>query len=147
MTIQSFLSNPECIFTQNRILELIGICKTPFYLYTHEERYGLSVEERDALDEPYVRQAFEYKGFRKGSRLVYMLIPKLSGRKIGIDRVRRIMRKYGMESKIRRPNAHREGSRKYLEEARKPNLLRRMFRLHRPNEVRITDVTYLEYGP
>ena len=33
-----------------------------------------------------------------------------------------------------------------LETYGKPNLLRRMFRLYKPNEVRLTDVTYLKYG-
>ena len=29
---------------------------------------------------------------------------------------------------------------------KKANLLLQKFRLHRPNEVRLTDVTYLDYG-
>ena len=133
-------------FSLNYILNRIGISRTPYYRYVGVERYGMSIHERDELDVEAVRYVFEYKGYAKGVRQVYMQLPILTGRKIGIDRVRRIMRKYGMVCDVRRPNPNREGAAKKLKEHRKPNLLRRMFRLHRPNEVRITDVTTLEYG-
>ena len=93
-----------------------------------------------------MRMVFEYKNYKKGVRQVYMLIPKLTGRKIGIDRVRRIMREYGMNSSVRQANLSRQAAAKRLAKYCKPNLLQRMFRLHRPNEVRLTDVTYLVYN-
>lgn len=144
-TIRDFPEDPMGVFSLNNILALTGISHTSYYNYIGKENYGLSIEERDARDEGIVRRAFEYKGYRKGARMVYMLIPKLNGgKKIGLDRVRRIMKNYGMVSGIRQPNPHRQAGRKMMER-RKPNLLMRMFRLHRPNEVRVTDVTYMDY--
>ncbi len=144
--IKSLPKDPGGVLTVGRMIELCGISRNSYYCYIRYERYGLSIELRDALDEPDVRAAFEYKGYKKGVRMVYMLIPILTGRKIGIDRVRRIMRRYGMESGVRSANDSRRAAQKRLAEYRKPNILRRMFRLHRPNKVRITDVTILEYG-
>lgn len=146
LMIKDFPKDPGGIYTISHILELVGISRNSYYRYIKDERYGLSVDERDKLDEKYVRLAFEYKGYKKGVRMVYMLIPKLSGKKIGIDRVRRIMRKYGMNSGVRQANSSRKAAAKMLETYGKPNLLRRMFRLYKPNEVRLTDVTYLKYG-
>lgn len=144
--ISGMPKDPAGVFTVSRMISLCGISRNSYYCYVRDDRYGLSIDERDSLDEPDVRMAFEYKGYKKGVRMVYMLIPVLTGRKIGIDRVRRIMRKYGMDSGVRKANGSRRAAAKRLAEYRKPNLLRRMFRLHRPNEVRITDVTCLEYG-
>ena len=86
--------DPSGIITVDKMLELCGICRNSYYRYIRIEKHGLCTEARDAVDEPYVRLAFEYKNYKKGYRMVYMLIPILTGRKIGIDRVRRIMRKY-----------------------------------------------------
>ena len=56
------------------------------------------------------------------------------------------MRKYDMNSGVRQANSSRKAAAKILETYGKPNLLRRMFRLYKPNEVRLTDVTHLKYG-
>ena len=146
LTIRDMPKDPSGIITVDKMLELCGICRNSYYRYIRIEKYGLCTEARDAVDEPYVRLAFEYKNYKKGYRMVYMLIPILTGRKIGIDRVRRIMRKYGMHCDIRKAKTNRQEEEDKRQKYHKPNLLRRMFRLHRPNEVRITDVTYLKYG-
>ena len=88
----------------------------------------------------------EYKGFAKGSRQIYMMMPSLTGRHMGLKKIRRLMKICGVESSIRKPNNYRRGHRRILETNVKPNLLKRRFRLHRPNEVRLTDVTCLNYG-
>ena len=54
------------------------------------------------------------------------------------------MRKYEMKCPIRKPNGYRQSAAERMKEYRQPNLLQRMFRLHRPNEVRLTDVTVIE---
>jgi hypothetical protein len=48
------------------------------------------------------------------------------------------MRKYGMHCDIRKAKTNRQEEEDKRQKYHKPNLLRRMFRLHRPNEVRIT---------
>ena len=146
LMVRGFPKDPGGIFTTGHILFLAGISRNSYYCYIGKESYGLAVSTRDALDEADVRQAFEYKGYKKGVRMVYMLIPILTGRKIGIDRVRRIMGKYGMDCGVRKANTSRQAAAERLAKYTKDDLLKRMFRLHRPNEVRITDVTYLEYG-
>jgi transposase InsO family protein len=75
-----------------------------------------------------------------------MLLPRLTGRRISLKKIRRIMKSYGLECGIRKVNRSREGRNTYEKDAVKPNILRRRFRLYRPNRVRVTDVTYLDYG-
>jgi transposase InsO family protein len=61
-------------------------------------------------------------------------------------RIRRLMNKYGIRTTIRHPSKNRKAMKELMERNRKANLLMQRFRLHRPNEVRLTDVTYLDYG-
>ena len=75
-----------------------------------------------------------------------MLMPKITEYSFSIYRIRRLMNKYGIRTDIRRPSMNRKAMRELMERNRKANLLMRRFKLHRPNEVRLTDVTYLDYG-
>ena len=138
--------DPAGEYSMPAIWEKIGISQTAYYKYLRRERYGMVKADKALSDIEAVRKVFEYKGFKKGSRQIYMLMPKVVGRKMGLKKIRRIMRENGMESDIRTPNKQKRAMEKYLKENRKPNLLDRRFRLFRPNQIRLTDVTYLDYG-
>lgn len=141
--------DPSGRYTKTHILKSLGITRSVYYLYVGREDFGLGEARRreaEGRDAERVRMAFEYKGFRKGSRQVYMLLPRLTGEGMGLKKIRRLMKKHGMDAGIRGPNEAGRAARKLLADTVKPDLLRRMFRLHRPNEVRVTDVTYLDYG-
>lgn len=141
--------DPQGFYTTKRILEKIGMSKSVYYELLNNEDYGMSVrrkETQDAADIEIIRQVIEYKGFAKGIRQIYMLMPHVTGKQFSIHRIRRLMKKYGIETVIRRPSKNRKAMKELIERNRKSNLLLRKFRLHRPNEVRLTDVTYLDYG-
>ena len=141
--------DPHGFYTTRRVLEKIGMSKSVYYELLNNERYGMSIqrkEARDAEDIGVVRQVIEYKGFAKGIRQIYMLMPHVTGKQFSIHRIRRLMKKDGIETAIRRPSKNRKAMKELIERNRKSNLLLRRFRLHRPNEVRLTDVTYLDYG-
>lgn len=147
--VEGLPSDPGHVFTRKEILVQIGIQRSVYYRYIGDPGFGmgeLRKKEQDEADARLVKMIINYKGFRKGSRQVYMLLPRLTARHIGLKKIRRIMKTYGLECEIRRPDPSREGRKAYEEGAVKPNLLRRRFRLYRPNKVRVTDVTYLDYG-
>ena len=147
--IQQIPQDPGLKYTTKRMLYLLGISRSAYYAILKDEQYGVAAAEKrkeDALDAVLVRKVMEYKGFAKGSRQIYMMMPSLTGRHMGLKKIRRLMKICGVESSIRKPNNYRRGHRRILETNVKPNLLKRRFRLHRPNEVRLTDVTCLNYG-
>lgn len=136
-------------YTTKRILGLTGISKSTYYALLHDENYGTSEKRKQCRDEEdieVIRQVVAYKGFEKGIRQVYMLLPKLTGQYFSIYRIRRLMNKYGIRTTIRRPSRNRKAMKELIARNKKANLLMRRFRMHRPNEVRLTDVTYLDYG-
>jgi len=141
--------DPGGEITTRVVIARLGISKSSYYRHVGDASWGTSEArraERDAADAEHVREAFEHRGFRKGARQVCMLVPRLGHEPIGLGRVRRLMREMGLRSGVREPNPARRAARSREEEAVAPNLLRRRFRLHRPNEVRVTDVTYLDYA-
>lgn len=136
-------------FTRKRILVLVGVSKSRYYALLNDENYGMKGVRKDMQDEidiSVIRKVLEYKGFEKGIRQVYMLMPKITDHAFSMYRIRRLMNKYGIRTNIRKPKMNRKAMRELIDRNRKANLLLRRFKLHRPNEVRLTDVTYLDYG-
>lgn len=136
-------------YTTGRILEMSGMARSTYYKILSDDTYGSSVRRRAAQDEEdiaLVRQVLSYRGFKKGIRQVYMMMPDITGQQFSLHRIRRLMNKYGIRTNIRRPSKNRKAMRDMFERNQKANLLMRRFKQHRPNEVRLTDVTYLDYG-
>ena len=136
-------------YTLRQILNKAGISKTVYYKALYDEEYGLADERRvakDRQDLEKVTLVMEYKGFEKGIRQIYMMLPDLTGETFAVSKIRRLLRQNGIKTKVRGENPARQRMGQFMERNRKPNLLKREFRLHRPNEVRLTDVTYLDYG-
>ena len=147
--ISNLPSDPGKRFNKSVILAKIGMSRTLYYMYVGSSDFGMAgikKKEQDDVDATLIKQVVDYKGFKKGSRQIYMLLPKLTGKRFSISKIRRLMKAYGMESGIRKRSQSRKAAREREAAHVKPNLLKRMFRLHRPNEVRVTDVTYLDYG-
>jgi transposase InsO family protein len=147
--IQDLPRDPWGFYTQKRILEMMGIAKSTYYELLNNEHYGCSAKNKADQDEQdilLIREVLDYKGFEKGIRQVYMMMPKITGVSFSIHRIRRLMNKYGIGTTIRRPSKNRKAMKELIERNRKANFLLRRFKLHHPNEVRLTDVTYLDYG-
>ncbi len=141
--------DPYGYFTRKRILAWVGVSKSRYYALLNDENYGMQGirrEDQDETDISVIRQVIEYKEFEKGIRQVYMLMPKITEYSFSMYRIRRLMNKYGIRTDIRRPSMNRKAMRELIDRNKKANLLMRRFKLHRPNEVRLTDVTYLDYG-
>ena len=121
------------------------ISKSRFYALLNDENYGMgSIRKaaQDVEDIAAIRSVIDYKNLRQ----IYMLMPRVTGQYFSMYRIRRLMNKYGIRTNIRHPSRNRKAMKELIERNRKANLIMRRFRLHRPNEVRLTDVTYLDYG-
>lgn len=142
------LTHP-CGYSMRQILDKTGISKSTYYKALNCKGYGVAGEirrERDAKDLALLMKVAEYKGFEKGIRQIYMMMPDITGEQFAISKIRRLLRNAGIKTKVRGGNPARQRAREFHERNTKSNLLKREFRLHRPNEVRLTDVTYLDYG-
>ena len=147
--IDSLPRDPWGHYTVRCIIKKVGFSKSLYYELIHNKNYGkgksrrlISEDESIAL----IRQVAEYKGYKKGYRQISMMMEDVTGKTMSPHRVLYLMRKYGMRTNIRKPSKNRKAMKALMERNGKPNLLERKFRMFRPNEVRLTDVTYLDYG-
>lgn len=147
--IRELPRDPWGFYTTRRILEKIGMSKSTYYEFLTNENYGRSAERKarkDAEDILLVRQVVAYKGYQKGYRQVYMMMESVTGQRMSIHRVLNLMRMDGIRTTIRRPSKNRKAMKELIARNGQPNLLDRRFRQYRPNQVRLTDVTYMDYG-
>lgn len=136
-------------YTVSWYLKVTGIPRSSYYSILLNDDYGTYArkkEEQDQKDIEVIRQVIDYKGFKKGSRQIYMDMKDITGEQFGIKKIRRLMKKAGIMTDIRVKNTSRRSAQALLKRNKKPNLLKRQFRLMKPNQVRLTDVTYLDYG-
>lgn len=147
--IDSLPRDPWGHYTTRRVLDIIGMPKSTYYELLHNENYGNGAARRAMRDDEdilLVRKVAEYKGYKKGYRQICMMMEDVTGKTMSPHRVLYLMRKYGMRTNIRKPSKNRKAMKELMKRNGKSNLLMRRFRLHRPNKVRLTDVTYLDYG-
>ena len=149
LQIQTLPTDPGRKYTKKSVLERIGISRSSYYAILKDEDYGKyeeRKEEQDREDAEVIRRTMEYRGYAKGQRQIYMMMKDVTGKQFGRNKIRKLMNRYGIESGIRKAKQSRIETRQLLKERKKPNLLDRRFRLERPGMIRLTDVTYLDYG-
>ena len=127
------------------ILKKIGLSRSSYYSILSNDNYGMK-DKQDEIDFQHIKKVMDYKGFKKGSRTIYMMLPGMCGVHFGRAKILRLMKKYGCVCTVRKERPELKTSKENLENNRKPNLLKRRFRLARPNEILLTDVSYLKYS-
>lgn len=127
------------------ILKKIGFSRSSYYSILSNDNYGTK-DKKDEIDFQYIKKVIDYKGFKKGSRTIYMMLPGMCGVHFGRAKILRLMKKYGCVCTVRKERPELKTNRENLKNNRKPNLLKRRFRLARPNEILLTDVSYIKYN-
>lgn len=147
--IRQFPKDCEHEYTIRSILDKIGISKTSYYAILRDEDYGKREQNKDEQDNKemaLVRKVYEYKGYSKGSRMITMMMEKITDIRFSRGKVIRLMKKAGIKCEIRKANNNKRASKEMLERNVKDNELKRKFRLARPGRNILTDVTYIKYG-
>lgn len=130
------------------ILNRIGISKSYYYSVIGNDEYEKKINDKEKKLESEmqaIRTVVEYGGYPKGSRQVYMQMKTLTGKHMGRRKIMNLMQRMHLQCNVRKANPGRRAMKKHLKDHVKPNLLKREFKLHRPGEVYLTDVTYLKY--
>lgn len=91
-------------------------------------------------------KAFEYRGYKKGSRSIKMILENEFNILYSRKKFQRIMRKYDLVYPHRKPNPYRRMAKATKEHRVVPNLLERNFKQVLPGKLLLTDITYLPYG-
>lgn len=127
----------------------IGISRSSYYDILRNNNYGLYEESiKNKLIEDYknIKKVLDSDPYPMGKRTVYMKMDLICGFHYSIRKISKLMRLNGSSCKIRCSRQSIKENRELIKRNTKPNILNRRFRLALPNQVKLTDVTYLKYG-
>ena len=126
----------------------LGVSRSGYYAYEARKNGPESGREaQDYSDFLMVKGVYDFKGRPKGSRTIAMLMPKLCGVTMNRKKIRRLMRKYGLECPVRKANPLKRIAKALQSNSVFSNKLNRQFMIGRPGEHLLTDISYLYYGP
>lgn len=60
------------------ILKKIRLSRSSYYSILSNDNYGMK-DKQDEIDFQHIKKVIDYKGFKKGSRTIYMMLPGMCG--------------------------------------------------------------------
>lgn len=128
------------------LCRIAGVSRSGYYAWLEAAVRRQSREEADDADFALVKQAYEYRGYKKGARSIYMRLLHLSPPVVmNVKKIRRLMRKYGLFCPIRQANPYRRMARAMKTSHIANNELQRQFKSFMPRKALLTDISYLFY--
>lgn len=144
--IHETVSNPKYKGTVSFCCSILGVPRSGYYNYLKQLP---SYNQRELLDleaKEHILMAMNYRGYKKGSRSIKMVLENVYDIKYNRKKIQRIMRKYNIVCPIRKANPYRRMAKATKEHCIVPNKLNRKFRQGIPGKVLLTDITYLKYN-
>ena len=85
-----------------------GVSRSGYYHYLETGDLKQQREEQDQMDFLIILKAYQYRGYDKGARGIYMrLLHMAPPAHMNIKKIRRLMKKYGLFCPIRKANPYR----------------------------------------
>lgn len=131
----------------SQLCESAGVSRSGYYNYLNTEAVRVRREAQDRADFEIILEAYNYRGYSKGARGIYMrLLHKDPPVHMNIKKIRRLMKKYGLFCPIRQANPYRRTAKALQTDHVAPNLVNREFEEHGPRSILLTDITYIING-
>lgn len=130
-----------------RLTQLCGVSRSGYYYWVKYTRVNRQHRENNDLrDFAMILEIYRYKGYDKGYRTIHMMLLNKKGILMNAKKVLRLMQKYNLQAKIRRPRPQRIHLNQTHHAKVAPNYVRREFRAFGPRKILLTDISYLPYG-
>ena len=127
--------------------KIAGVSRSGYYSWIASEENRASREKQDRQDFLRILEAYQFRGYDKGARGIYMRLLHLEPPAVmNIKKIRRLMKKYGLRCHVRKANPYRRAAKAIEVSSVAPNLLHREFKTRGPRAVVLADITYLFYG-
>ena len=123
------------------LCRIAGVSKSGYYKW-----WKNADKVKDEFDILLIAEMFFKSKQKAGFRTIKMELLTEYGIIMNHKKIIRIMKKYGMTTKIRRTNPYKLAARIRQENIVCPNLVNRKFKEQEPNTVYSTDITYLKYS-
>lgn len=123
------------------LCKIAGVSKSGYYKW-----WKNADKIKDEFDVLLIAEMFFKSKQKAGFRTIKMRLLTEYGIIMNHKKIIRIMRKYGMITKIRQANPYKYAAKIRQDNIVFPNLINRKFKEQEPNKVYSTDITYLKYS-
>jgi transposase InsO family protein len=145
--IHEMLQNDNNLLNVTSLCDTAGVSRSGYYHYLSTENLRLKREKQDRQDFLIILKAYQYRGYDKGARGIYMrLLHMRPPVNMNIKKIRRLMKKYNLFCPIRKANPYRRMAKAMASAYVAPNLLNREFETQGPRKALLTDITYIING-
>lgn len=143
--IYDLVTSDDKGFSVSYLCEVAGVSRSGYYRWLSHIASRLQREKADYEQHLVIREIFLKKNRKAGWRVIRM---SLERRLIIMNpkKIRRLMKKYGLITQIRRQNPYKAIAKATQEHRTAPNVLQRRFDQEMPYRAFGTDITYLYDG-
>lgn len=141
------INSENNVLTIKMLCDIAGVSRSGYYNWIKSENTRVQKEEQDKKDFDLILQAYQYKGYNKGSRGIYMRLLHMNPPIVmNLKKIRRLMKKYNLLCPIRKANPYRRMAKALKTNNIAENIVNREFEKHGPRKVLLTDITYIPYN-
>lgn len=144
--IEEILNAEDNILNVSMLCSTAGVSRQGYYYWLRTKDVRNEREEQDRKDFGLILEAYNFRGYAKGIRGIHMRLLHLETPVVmNHKKIKRLMRKYGLECPIRQANPYRRIQKALATENTAENVLDREFRKHGARKILLTDITYIPF--
>lgn len=132
-------------FSVSYLCEVAGVSRSGYYRWVSCEPSRLRREQSDYVEHLLIKDIFLKKNCKAGWRVIRMNLERQTII-MNPKKIRRLMKKYGLITRIRRRNPYKHMAKATQKHRTAPNVLNRIFDQGTPYKAFGTDITYLYDG-
>lgn len=135
------------MLTVSMLCDIANVSRSGYYNWIKSEDIRIIKEEQDRKDFEIILEAYQYRGYDKGARGIYMRLLHMNPPIVmNVKKIRRLMKKYHLFCPIRQINPYRRMAKALKTNNVADNILNREFKEHGPRMILLTDITYILYN-
>jgi len=139
------LSRNNNVLNISWLYEQAGVSRSGYYNWVSSEDYRNKRDEEDRKDFDTILAAYQFRGYDKGKRGIYMRLLN-NGVRMNIKKISRLMKKFNLVCLIRKENTHRRMAKAIKTNNVAENILNREFKKFGARRILLTDITYIFYS-
>lgn len=143
--IDSTLDSNDNKLSISMLCDIAGVSRSGYYNWKNSEELRYLKEIKDEEDFKLILEAYNFRGYSKGVRGIYMRLLKMN-KPMNPKKIRRLMRKFNLLCPIRKANPYRRMQKAMKTNNYAANLLSRKFEAYGPRMVLLTDISYIPYN-
>ncbi len=144
--IYNTISNDNNELNISLLCKNAQVSKSGYYSWLKRKNNKNDPKElSDRKDFELILEAYNYRGYKKGSRSIHMRLLH-QGIIMNRKKIQRLMKKYNLKCPIREANPYKKMLKATEVSAVADNIVNRQFKEYGPRYVLLTDITYLFYG-